>query len=185
MEEKNSKEKQENMQIHFKDFDIAFKTKTPNITKDLPFICELFNAFLQEVYFASDKMIASLSTNTIVYARWQFDLVVSGKVVTDCYSSDIIINNTEQDRYSLKILEGDQIYLYEQEADKVYYLYQYIDGFNDIKIVDDMRIKAKPWLLGGNNTQIVTVAINGNDCLSFGVETAFKIESNINLTITY
>ena len=92
--------------------------------------------------FASDKTIASLSTNTIVYARWQFDLVVSGKVVTDCYSSDIIINNTEQDRYSLKILEGDQIYLYEQEADKVYYLYQYIDGFNDIKIVDDMRIKA-------------------------------------------
>lgn len=135
--------------------------------------------------FASDKTIASLSTNTIVYARWQFDLVVSGKVVTDCYSSDIIINNTEQDRYSLKILEGDQIYLYEQEADKVYYLYQYIDGFNDIKIVDDMRIKAKPWVLGGNNTQIVTVAINGNDCLSFGVETAFKIESNINLTITY
>ncbi|HIR39383.1 MAG TPA: hypothetical protein IAB90_03270, partial [Candidatus Coproplasma stercoripullorum] len=79
----------------------------------------------------------------------------------------------------------DQIYLYEQEADKVYYLYQYIDGFNDKKIVDDMRIKAKSWLLGGNNTQIVTVAINGNDCLSFGVETAFKIESNINLTITY
>ena len=135
--------------------------------------------------FASDKTIASLSTNTIVYARWRFDLVVSGKVVTDCYSSDIIINNTEQDRYSLKILEGDQIYLYEQEADKVYYLYQYIDGFNDKKIVDDMRIKAKSWLLGGNNTQIVTVAINGNDCLSFGVETAFKIESNINLTITY
>ena len=135
--------------------------------------------------FASDKTIASLSTNTIVYARWQFDLVVSGKVVTDCYSSDIIINNTEQDRYSLKILEGDQIYLYEQEADKVYYLYQYIDGFNDIKIVDDMRIKAKSWFLGSNNTQIVTVAINGNDCLSFGVETAFKIESNINLTITY
>ena len=56
MEEKSNNENQENMQIHFKDFDIAFKTKTPNITKDIPFICEIFNAFLQEVYFASDKM---------------------------------------------------------------------------------------------------------------------------------
>ena len=56
MEEKSNNENQENMQIHIKDFDIVFKTKTPDIKKDLPFICEIFNNFLQEVYFASDKM---------------------------------------------------------------------------------------------------------------------------------
>ena len=56
MEEKSNNESQENMQIHIKDFDIVFKTRTPDIKKDLPFICEIFNNFLQEIYFASDKM---------------------------------------------------------------------------------------------------------------------------------
>lgn len=56
MEEKSNKEKQENMKIHFKDFDIAFKTETLDIQKDFPFICEIFNTFLQEIYYASDKM---------------------------------------------------------------------------------------------------------------------------------
>lgn len=56
MEEKSYKEKQENMKIHFKDFDIAFKTETIDIQKDFPFICEIFNTFLQEIYYASDKI---------------------------------------------------------------------------------------------------------------------------------
>ena len=56
MEEKSNTEKQKNMKIHFKDFDIAFKTETLDIQKDFPFICEIFNTFLQEIYYASDKM---------------------------------------------------------------------------------------------------------------------------------
>ena len=56
MEEKSNTEKQKNMKIHFKDFDIAFKTETLDIQKDFPFICEIFNTFLQEIYYASDKI---------------------------------------------------------------------------------------------------------------------------------
>ena len=56
MEEKSNTEKQENMKIHFKDFDIAFKTETLDIQKDFPFICEIFNTFLQEIFYASDKI---------------------------------------------------------------------------------------------------------------------------------
>ena len=56
MEKESNKEKQENMKVHFKDFDIVFKTKTLNIQNDLTIICEIFNTFLQEIYYASDKM---------------------------------------------------------------------------------------------------------------------------------
>ena len=56
MEKEINKEKQENMKVHFKDFDIVFKTKTLDIQNDLPIIYEIFNTFLQEIYYASDKM---------------------------------------------------------------------------------------------------------------------------------
>ena len=56
MEGKSNEEKQENIKVHFKDFDIVFKTNTSNIQKDFSIISKIFDAFLQEIYYASDKM---------------------------------------------------------------------------------------------------------------------------------
>ena len=130
MEENNSKEKQENMKIHFKDFNIAFKTKTPNIKKDLPFICELFNAFLQEVYFASDKMKALDK--------------MEGKLKTELFST----LNFEQTTLLEKILKCEQK-AFDDGAEQAFVfglslaLHLYSESITYLKVIKDKKEQKK------------------------------------------
>ncbi len=130
MEENNSKEKQENMKIHFKDFNIAFKTKTPNIKKDLPFICELFNAFLQEVYFASDKMKALDK--------------MEGKLKTELFST----LNFEQTTLLEKILKCEQE-AFDDGAEQAFAfglslaLHLYSESITYFKVIKDKKKQKK------------------------------------------
>ena len=62
MEKEINKEKQENMKVHFKDFDIVFKTKTLDIQNDLPIIYEIFNTFLQEIYVEDTQKLCTSAT---------------------------------------------------------------------------------------------------------------------------
>ena len=126
-----------------------------------------------------------MGLNTIYYARLQFTLEVSGRVVTSCYSSEIIINNTNQGSYSVNLLEGEKIYIHEEEANKVYYIYRYTDGVNDSKIVDDTRIKAKKNIFSGKNTQEIKVAVNNIECSTFGIDAAIVVNGNVSVTVTY
>lgn len=130
MEEKNNKEKQENMKIHFKDFDIAFKTKIPNITKDIPLICELFNAFLQEVYFASDKMKALDK--------------MEGKLKTELFST----LNFEQTTLLEKILKCEQK-AFDDGAEQAFAfglslaLHLYSESITYLKVIKDKKEQKK------------------------------------------
>ena len=56
MEEKNKKEEQDSIKEFLKEFDIIFKTKIPDITKDLPYICKVFNIYMRNIYVSTDKM---------------------------------------------------------------------------------------------------------------------------------
>ncbi|MGN0814925.1 MAG: InlB B-repeat-containing protein [Candidatus Coproplasma sp.] len=133
----------------------------------------------------STEVSAVSAQNTVLYARWQYTLNVTGTVTSSYYSKEITINNTKQESYSLTVLEGIEIYIYESEVSKVYYIYQYNQDTDDTMIVNEMRIKTKSSWTASNTTKDVTVSIDGIKTTDFGSENRIAVSSSLNVNINY
>ena len=96
MEERNNEEEQDSIKEFLKEFDIIFKTKIPDITKDLPYICKVFNSYMRNIYVSTDKMkeldkledelktdlIDMLDSEQIIQLQKVFEC--EGQIFSDC-----------------------------------------------------------------------------------------------------
>lgn len=164
---------------------------TPTVTGSIPDGATLsvsegsFYGWYADAEFTTQLNAISVD-NTVLYARMQYTVSITGTVNSDYYKKEIYINKTKQESYSITVLEGVEIYINEQETNKVYTIYQFNQDSDDTLLVNEMRIKTSVSFWNQSmNTRDITVTLNGNTVTAFGSDNRFTINGSISININY
>ncbi|MDE7181955.1 MAG: leucine-rich repeat domain-containing protein [Clostridia bacterium] len=126
--------------------------------------------------------------NTVLYGRLYYTLTVNGQVSGVSgfgTSKEITINNTVRDSYTTKMLEKDEVYLKDKQDDgKVYFvLTKETNNTVENPLVNEIRIKTKESVTGGNNTRVLSVSCDNANWTQ--VADHVEVTGNITFTFSY